>query len=70
MASYDDMADDRRRRGDESGQPDGDGPEGATASTGPSAAPDAPHLVEGRIGTDLANVSWRFRVLWLGDGRR
>ena len=57
MASYDDMADDRRMLGVEPGQPDGDGTKAATASTDPGAAAEAPYVREGRIGTDLANVS-------------
>lgn len=70
MASCDDMADDRRTPGVEPGQPDGNGTKRGTASTDTGAVAEAPYVGEGRIGTDLANVSWRFRVLSLGDGER
>lgn len=45
-------------------------PESATVSNEPSAASDSPHRGEGRIGTDLANLSWRSRMRWLDDGGR
>ena len=41
-----------------------------SAATEPGAAADTPRTVEGRIGTDLANVSWRFSVRQLGDAGR
>ena len=41
-----------------------------SAATEPGAAADTPQTVEGRIGTDLANVSWRFSVRQLGDAGR
>jgi len=31
---------------------------------------DLPHDDEGRIGTDLVNLSWRSRMNWLDDGGR
>jgi hypothetical protein len=44
-----------------------DGPE---PTCGSRAMGDLPHDAEGRIGTDLANLSWRSRMRWLDDGGR
>ncbi len=44
-----------------------DGPE---PTNGSRAVSDLPHDDEGRIGTDLANLSWRSRMRWLDDGGR
>jgi hypothetical protein len=44
-----------------------DGPE---PTSGSRAGSDLPHDNEGRIGTDLANLSWRSRMRWLDDGGR
>ena len=49
---------------------DGDIPGAMSASTEPRAATEAPYTAEGRIGTELANVVWRFRARRLGDGER
>jgi len=46
--------------------PDG-GAETADASSG---ARELPRDAEGRMGTDLANLSWRSRMGWLDDGGR
>jgi hypothetical protein len=44
-----------------------DGPDPARGSR---AVSDVPHDDEGRIGTGLANLSWRSRMRWLDDGGR
>ena len=44
--------------------------DGAGPSSGSRAVGDLPHDDEGRIGTDLANLSWRSRMRWLDDGGR
>lgn len=43
------------------------GPEPSGRSTPVS---DLPHDSEGRIGTELTNLSWRSRLSWLDDGGR
>ena len=42
----------------------------AGPTSGSRAVSDLPHDDEGRIGTDLANLSWRSRMRWLDDGGR
>ena len=42
----------------------------AIPTGGSTAVSDLPHDDEGRIGTDLANLSWRSRMRWLDDGGR
>ena len=44
-----------------------DGPE---PTDGSRAVSDLPHDEEGRIGNDLANLSWGSRMRWLDDGGR
>jgi len=44
--------------------------DGAGSTIGSSAPSDLPHDHEGRIGNDLANLSWRSRMRWLDDGGR
>ena len=39
-------------------------------TTEPVGQRDVPHTIEGRIGTDLAKLSWRARMRWLDDGGR
>ena len=59
--------------------PGGNGPElvpdaipydRAGPTSGSRAVSDLPHDDEGRIGNDLANLSWRSRMRWLDDGGR
>jgi len=49
---------------------DGDSPEGVSTSARTGILAEAPHAAEGRIGTDLANIAWRIRLLRLGDDGR
>jgi hypothetical protein len=49
---------------------DGDTPGAMSASTEPRVVTEARHIAEGRIGSDLANVAWRFRARRLGDVER
>jgi hypothetical protein len=44
--------------------------DGLEPTGGSTAVSDLPHDDEGRIGTDLANLSWRSRMRWLDDGGR
>lgn len=44
--------------------------DGAEAAAVASGAKALPHDAEGRIGSDLANLSWRSRMGWLDDGGR
>ena len=44
-----------------------DGAEPAAVASGAKALP---HDAEGRIGSDLTNLSWRSRMGWLDDGGR
>ena len=44
--------------------------DGAGPTRGSRAVSGLPHDHEGRIGTDLANLSWRSRMRWLDDGGR
>jgi hypothetical protein len=44
--------------------------DGPDPTRGSRAVSDLPHDGEGRIGTDLANLSWRSRMRWLDDGGR
>jgi hypothetical protein len=44
--------------------------DGPAPTSGSTAVNDLPHDDEGRIGTDLVNLSWRSRMRWLDDGGR
>ena len=44
--------------------------DGPVPTSGSTAVNDLPHDDEGRIGTDLVNLSWRSRMRWLDDGGR
>jgi hypothetical protein len=44
--------------------------DGPDPSAGSRSVSDLAHDDQGRIGTDLANLSWRSRVRWLDDGGR
>ena len=44
--------------------------DGLEPTGGSTSVSDLPHDDEGRIGTDLANLSWRSRMRWLDDGGR
>lgn len=44
--------------------------DGLERTGGSTAVRDLPRDDEGRIGTDLANLSWRSRMRWLDDGGR
>jgi hypothetical protein len=39
-------------------------------TAGPDASREAPHTVEGSIGTRLTRLAWRARMRWLDDGGR
>jgi hypothetical protein len=50
--------------------PDAIPSDGPAPTSGSSGVRDLPHDAEGRIGTDLANLSGRSRMRWLDDGGR
>ena len=43
---------------------------GPAPTRGSRTVSGVPHDDEGRIGTDLVNLSWRSRMRWLDDGGR